>query len=266
MLLHIAPFLSPLSPSPETQWHRLSPAGRILCAGLGVFAIALTPNGQWLTWLVYGLVIFALVLLSQVPLKLLGKRLAVELVFVSLVILGTLFRREGDVVWQWAWLRITSQGLVIMGSVAIKVFLSLLLLNVLTLTTPISDLLLGLQVLRVPPLLIALLAAMSRYLELLVGEFQGMQRAAQSRNLLSTAATVRLVLAHTLGSLFIRTYERGERIAQAMAARGYSQPSHGKPGLLWGTNSGRARGDVLAVSLTLGIGLAGQLVHLGLGR
>ena len=48
-----------------------------------------------------------------------------------------------------------------------------------------------------------------------------MRRAALSRNLMLTNASTRRVIGNMIGSLFIRTYERGERVYQAMLARGY---------------------------------------------
>ena len=42
-----------------------------------------------------------------------------------------------------------------------------------------------------------------------------------SRNLLNNRRWQRLIIGNTMGSLFIRSYERGERIHQAMLAQGY---------------------------------------------
>lgn len=258
MLLHIHSVLTASVRVQASPWQTLTPPGRILCAGLGVFAIALTPNGQWLTWLVYGLAVLGLVGISRINLGNLGKRLAVELLFLNVVILGTLFRSGGDVVWSFGLIRITSQGLVIMGSVACKLFLSLMLLNILTLTTTVSDLIHGLGRLKVPPLLIGVLGAMYRYLGLLISEFQATHRAAQARNLMTNPALIRLVISHSIGSLFIRTYERGERVYQAMAARGAgialaptTIPYHPTQSPL----------DCVALIVTVLIILAGQVFH-----
>ena len=203
-------------------WTDLTPQTRVLSAVLLVFAIALTPNGQWLTWGVYGIPVGAIVLLSRVSGRELGKRLAIEILFVGLVLLGTLFRPGGTVLWQWGGLQITSEGVMVLASVSIKLLLSLLVLNVLVLTTPIPQLLQALLVLRVPPLLVAILAAMHRYIGVLVAEFQDMQQAAAARNLLSHPHWRRLVLGNMIGSLFIRTLDRGEQVHRAMVARGYT--------------------------------------------
>ena len=89
-------------------------------------------------------------------------------------------------------------------------------------TTPFSGLLAALQADALPRLLLAIIAFLYRYLFLLQGEFLRLVRAARSRNCGSRPAGVRLAAAGGIvGSLFLRTYARGERVYTAMLARGY---------------------------------------------
>lgn len=256
MLLHIGAFHLDVDSKQATFWHSLAPRTRVLCTLLLVFAIALTPNGRWLTWAIYGAVVLSLILLSQVTLSTLFKRIAVEFAFIGVVILGTLFRDGGTILWSWGPLKITSVGLTILGSVSCKAILSLLLMNVLTLTTSIPALLNALVALQVPPLLVATLASMYRYINVLIGEFNAMRRAAASRNLMGTNRWQRLVVGNMIGSLFIRTYERGDRVYQAMLARGYQ----GIP-LVEKVPKGGTR-DIFALTLTVIVSLLGQAVYL----
>lgn len=255
MLLHVGAFHLDIDSERLSPWHRLAPRTRVLCTFLLVFAIALTPNGHWETWAVYGIGLGVIVLLSRVTLKVLLQRVAVELIFVGVVVLGTLFRDGGEVLWQWGWLRITSEGLMVLGSVTIKALLSLTMLNILTLTTSIADLLNALSALRVPPLLVAILASMYRYIAVLADEFNSMRRAALSRNLMGNKRWQRLVVGNMMGSLFIRTYERGERVHRAMLSRGFD-------GLLIPKKVpvGSWR-DVVALTLIAVLTLSGQAVH-----
>jgi len=204
-----------------TPWHCLVPQTRVLCAITFVFATALTPTGAWLTWGIYALGLGGLLLLSQVTLGVLVKRVALEAGFVGVVLLGTLFHGGGTVLWQWGFVTVTSQGLIILGSVSFKALLSLFMLNLLTLTTSVSDLLQGLTWLKTPPLLVAIMASMYRYISVVVTEFNTMRRAALSRNLMARPQGQRQVIGKMMGSLFIRSYERGDRIYQAMLSRGY---------------------------------------------
>ncbi|MEY3827781.1 MAG: hypothetical protein RLZZ148_2602, partial [Cyanobacteriota bacterium] len=193
MLLHIGAFHLDIDSQGATPWHKLAPHTRVLCVLLMVFAIALTPNGRWWTWLVYGAGILLLILSSRVTLAVLFQRVAVEFVFIGVVILGTLFQDQGDVLWSWGYLRITSEGLTALGSVALKSFLSLVMVNILVLTTSVSHLLQALITLKTPWLLVAIMASMVRYLSVLVDEFTSMRRAALSRNLMGSPGWQRLV-------------------------------------------------------------------------
>ena len=199
----------------------IAPTTRIICTLIMVIAIVATPDAHWLTWLIYGCGIIVLLGMSQVDLFTLYQRLAVESIFVSVSVLGILFRDGDGIVWQWGLLKITMTGLLVFGSVLCKLGLTLVLMNLLTLTMPIPLLLQGLSILRVPPLLIAILGSMYRYLDLLIEEFTIMRRAAIARNLLAGNRWQRLVIGNMIGSLFIRTYDRGNRIHQSMLSRGY---------------------------------------------
>lgn len=256
MLLHVNAFKLDVDSKQTTPWNSLAPRTRLLCTLLGVFAIALTPNGRWLTWAVYGLSVLGVILLSRVTLPVLLKRVAVEFAFIGTVLLGTLFRSGGEVIWSWGLLRITTEGLTVLGSVTLKALLSLLMVNVLTLTTSIPALLNALVALRTPPLLVAIMASMYRYISVLLGEFNAMRRAAASRNLMGSNRWQRLVIGNMIGALFIRTYERGDRVYQAMLSRGYQ----GIP-LVEKVPSGGRR-DVLALTLTVIVALLGQIIYL----
>jgi cobalt/nickel transport system permease protein len=255
MLLHIGAFQLNVDSERKTFWHTLAPQTRILCVLVLVVAIALTPNGQWLTWGIYSVGILSALLASQITYSVLFKRLAVESAFVSVVLIGTLFRGGGNPLWQWGWLSVTSTGLTILGSVSLKALLSLLLLNILTLTTSVPILLHGLAVLKMPPLLVAILASMYRYLAVLIEEFNAMRRAALSRNLMNGRRWQRLVVGNMIGSLFIRTYERGERVHQAMMSRGYK-------GIPMIVESPRSRyRDRFALTLTILFALLGHSLY-----
>jgi cobalt/nickel transport system permease protein len=222
MLLHIGAFHLDIDSQGTSIWHRLTPRTRLVAALLFVFATALTPNGHWWTWFIYGSGLAVLIALTQITLSVLLKRVAIESSFLIVVLIGALFRQEGSVLWHWGWLRITDVGLSVLGSVTLKAVLCLIMLNLLVLTTAIPALLHALAALRMPPLLVAIFAAMYRYIYVLLEEFSTMRRAAASRNLMGSSKHQRLVVGNMIGALFVRTYERGDRIHQAMLSRGYT--------------------------------------------
>lgn len=256
LLLHIGAFHLDVDSQQTSSWHQLAPKTRLVCALLFVFAVALTPNGRWMTWALYGLGLAGLLLLSRVTLSILLRRVAIEMVFISVVVLGTFFQTGGVTLWQWGWLRITSEGLTVLGSVTLKALLCLLMLNLLVLTTSIPALLQALTALKMPPLLVAILASMYRYIGVLVEEFSTMRRAALARNLMSRKRRQRLVVGNMIGALFIRTYERGDRVHQAMLSRGYT----GLPPVIHTASLGWI--DRLALTLTFVLMVVGQAIYL----
>lgn len=256
MLLHLGAFQLDIDSQQRSVWHSLVPQTRVVCAVLFVFATALTPNGHWWTWALYASGLLGLIGWSHVTLPVLLKRVAVESTFISVVLLGTLFQTSGTVLWRWEFLQITTGGLLVLGSVTAKALLSLLMMNLLVLTTSVPALLNAMVALRMPSLLVAIFASMYRYIALLVEEFTTMRRAAASRNSSQNPRRQRLVIGNIMGCLFLRTYERGERVHQAMLSRGY----RGLPPVAELPQPHRR--DLLAVSLLLLWLLAGQVIYL----
>ncbi|MEA5509292.1 cobalt ECF transporter T component CbiQ [Crocosphaera sp. UHCC 0190] len=256
MLLHIHSLLNSAKKQPRTFWHSLAPQTRLLCTLISVFAIALTPNGQWKTWGVYGLGVLITIFVSRVSLRRLLARVVIEFAFVGVVLLGTLFRPEGQVIWSWGILKITTTGVMVLGSVTLKVMLSLFVVNTLILTTSIPDLFQALLALRTPPLLVAIMASMYRYIDVLNREFTSMRRAAISRNLMSNPQMIRQVMGNAIGSLFIRSYERGELIYQAMLSRGYQGVPSSPEKLIY------KKRDIGALLWTGIMVILGQIIHL----
>lgn len=256
MLLHVGSFQLDIDSDRTSPWHRLTPQIRIACALLFVFAAALTGNGRWWTWLIYSVGLAILLSISRITFPVLLRRVAVESTFVGIVLIGTLFHGGGTVLLQFGWLRVTTEGLIVLGSVSWKALLSLLMLNLLVLTTSIPALLHGMIVLKMPPLMVAIIASMYRYIGVLSEEFTSMQRAAASRNLTGSSRWQRLVVGNMFGSLFIRTYERGDRVYQAMLARGYTglPPIHDFPR--------PQRTDWFALAAMICLVLAGQAAYL----
>lgn len=102
-LLHLGAFQLDINSKQTTPWHSLAPRTRLLCTLLMVFAISLTPNGRWWSWAIYGLGVLGVILISRVTKKALFKRIAVEFTFIGVVLLGTLFREGGEVLWSWGY-------------------------------------------------------------------------------------------------------------------------------------------------------------------
>ena len=91
--------------------------------------------------------------------------------------------------------------------------------------TPFLDLLLGLQRLRVPRIFVSLLLFTYRYLFVIFDEMQRMalarkaRGARKGRHLLDREGM--RTISFTAGMVFVRAYERGKRMHEALRSRGY---------------------------------------------
>lgn len=199
----------------------VAPATYILCSFLTLFAIALTPSGRWWTLAFYSLLVLWPFIGHQQAWHSLFKRLRGEWIFLFLLLLIPLGPGQGEIIWQAGIFQIRDQALVILVTLIWKGLLSLVLLHHLLWQFSQGQILQTLLSLGVPYLLVGIMASMLRYLELIVRESQILYQAARSRNLLTHPGRARLLVASLFGHLFVRTYSRGERIHQAMLARGY---------------------------------------------
>jgi cobalt/nickel transport system permease protein len=124
-------------------------------------------------------------------------------------------------------LSISAEGIRRFLSIIIGSWLSVQVALLLAFTTPFHDLVDGLRSLRVPSVLVAIISFMYRYLAVLSDEVSRMLRARDSRSAAHVGAgggTLRwraTVAGRMVGSLFLRAYERSERIYAAMQARGF---------------------------------------------
>jgi cobalt/nickel transport system permease protein len=108
-------------------------------------------------------------------------------------------------------------------SVAPKALIGTLSAVLLGLTTSFPAVLHALETLRAPRLLVLIAAFMYRYLFTIVAEVQRMRAALTARGYRPRHALQAQALGRVATALFLRTYERGERVHLAMLARGFSQ-------------------------------------------
>ncbi|BCJ64183.1 hypothetical protein Prubr_12040 [Polymorphospora rubra] len=93
---------------------------------------------------------------------------------------------------------------------------------VLAATTTSRDLIVGLDRLRCPQILTQIAMFMVRYLDVLVGEARRMRVARISRGDDPRFLWQVRGFAAGIGALFLRAFERGERVYLAMLSRGYT--------------------------------------------
>jgi cobalt/nickel transport system permease protein len=200
-----AALLEPYEPG-RSPVHRLPPGLKCAAAVGAVVAIVLLPRGAWLVYAAGGGALFALALLSGVRLGRLGLRLVMVEPFVLGVALLSL---------------VQPGGLSVFAAVLVRGTLCLSVMLLLAVTTRFTDVLRVLWRIRVPALLVTVLALMYRYLFLLVGESARLARARRSRTIVRARAAAWRSSAGIVARLFVRSSERAERVYAAMCARGW---------------------------------------------
>ena len=103
----------------------------------------------------------------------------------------------------------------------LKGFLSVLSVIILVSTTRFSNLLKGLEGLKVPVLIVSLISFVYRYLFIIADEYGHIKIARESRNFGGSKQWQWKTIGHSVGTLFLHSYERGDRVYSAMVARGY---------------------------------------------
>lgn len=202
---------------------------KILTVVLFAFAVTGVPEGHWLAFAGFGAFVALVMLVSGLPMALVVRRSLLAAPFV-LAAVPLIFTRPGNPVATLPLLgwSISDSGLVAVVSILLKSWLAVLMAVVLTSTTRPLELIRGLERLRVPRVLASTVFFMYRYLFVIGGEGQRMMRARESRSALmpgvsggGSVAWRGRVLGNMVGTLFIHSFARSERIYAAMQARGY---------------------------------------------
>jgi cobalt/nickel transport system permease protein len=200
--------------------HRLAPECKLLAVFLFVLVVVSTPREQFWAFGVFALVLVAVAAVGHVPLPHVLRRLVIEVPFVLFAV--TLpFVARGERV-ELLGLSLSESGLLAAFNILAKATLGASATILLASTTDVRALLRGLERLRLPRSFVAILSFMIRYADVIAAEMQRMKVARASRgydprNLLQAKA-----LAASAGALFLRAYERGERVYLAMVARGWT--------------------------------------------
>lgn len=208
--------------------HRLDPRVKVVAALLMILGIAATPRYAWPAYPLLWAVIGSIAALGQIRPWRLARLGSVALPF-TLAAVTLLFTTRGAPMFHIFGLTATDAGLARFLEIVLKSWLSVQAALLLTLTTPFNDLIAALRGLALPAALTAVISFMYRYLFILKEEAESLlrARAARSGTPINTRAGGSLwwrarVTGSMAGSLFIRSYERSERVYAAMLARGYT--------------------------------------------
>jgi len=251
----------------ESFIHHLDPRVKVVVTIAFILSNALLPDGAWLAFGLAWLFLLLVNALSRLGLMFTFKRSFVALPF-ALVAITVLFSIPGEpistfhfLMWK---LTITDMGLLRFMSILVRSWLSVQMAIMLVAVARFPDIVHALEHLRVPSILTTIIAFLYRYLFVLVDEVFRLLRAREARSAAAagsrsggSVAWRARVAGNMAGQLFLRSYERSDRVYNAMLARGYA-------GHLMTINPHELRNidyltAVLAISLILLLQVIGRL-------
>lgn len=209
----------------DSFFHRMHPGAKMVMVVFFILCIVTFQPGEEVYLIPYAFLLLVGLILTKVPLRhslLKGLKL---LPFVFILTIFIPFLKKGEVIWSFSlgWLTIscTHQGLALFLNIMSKSALAVYSMVFLNLTTPFHALLRGIQSFGAPRIMTDTLAIAYRYLFVITEERERMLMARQARRLNPPRILEWKSLSQLIAMLFIRSYNRGERLYLAMCGRGY---------------------------------------------
>lgn len=200
--------------------HRL-PAHVKLVALLAFMVIVVaTPRELFAAFAGYAVLVGAAAVLAGLSARFVLTRMVIEIPFVVFALVLP-FVAAGPQV-EVLGVTVSEDGLLAGWNIVAKGTLGVVAAIVLAATTDARALLIGLRRLKVPGQLVEIATFMVRYADVVVSDMQRMRVARESRAFEGRHLGHLAVVARSAGALFIRTFERGERVHLAMLSRGYA--------------------------------------------
>lgn len=207
----------------DSSIHHMDARAKIVMFFVLIVMAVSTPATSYLAFAVYFGILLILLLLSRLPWLHVLKRSLIIIPFVLMVAIFIPFLKTDAVGggYNLVGLNMSKSGLLVLWNVVAKSYISVISLIVLSSSTPFKDLMRGFERLKVPSIFIAISSFMYRYLFIVTDEAMRMKIARDSRNFSGRWIWDTRIIGHMVGTLFLRSYERGERVYMAMASRGY---------------------------------------------
>lgn len=241
--------------------HRRNPGIKILAAlAISLPAATLQHLPMATAGLVLGLV---LAVAGRLPLRPLVQRMAVVGLFIGFLWIFLPFSLPGKTLFHLGPLTATQEGIQLCLLLTAKSFGIVLTLTALLATMPITSLGQGLQRLGVPQKLCLLLLFTWRYIAVIRQEYLRQHRCVKARGFhpRTNIHTYR-TYAWLVAMLFVRSWDRAERVHQAMRCRGFTGTFHS----LVRFHRSTADWWLLALAIALGAGLLAGDIALQMGR
>jgi len=203
----------------HTKIHDLPAHLKVVGALCFIFVVVATPAREIQVFFAYLVILLSIVRLARLKFRTLAKRMLIEIPFVFFAILIP-FATPGEKI-QVLGLQLSPDGLWVAFGILAKSTLGVMVSIILSASTSSRELLASLEKLRVPATLIQITSFMFRYTAVVLDEMNRMKIARISRGFEPRGILDWRILGQSIGALFIRSYERGERVHLAMLSRGY---------------------------------------------
>ncbi len=210
--------------------HRLDPRTKFV--GTLIFIVSVFLFHTFPGYAVATLFLAGMIVISRVPLKFMFKGLKAIVMILLITVIFNIVLTPGEVLWSWGFLKVTKEGLVLAGRMAIRLTYLVIGSSVMTLTTTPNQLTDGLERLlrplnkiRVPVHEIAMMMSIAlRFIPILMEETDKIMKAQIARgadfengNIIQKAKNMIPLLV----PLFISAFRRANDLAMAMEARCY---------------------------------------------
>jgi cobalt/nickel transport system permease protein len=211
----------------HSRVHHLAPECKLAAQLLFVFVVVATPREAIWAFVVYAAILGVVIRQAELPFGFVLKRLAIEIPFVAFALLLP-FIAEGERI-EVLGVSVSSEGLWGAWNILIKGTLGVAASIVIASTTTMAELLKGFDRLHLPKAFTSIASFMIRYMDVIADDMKRMRVARVSRGYDPRWIWQAKAVAASAGALFIRSYERGERVYLAMLSRGFTgdMPSFG---------------------------------------
>ena len=204
---------------------RVDPRIKFICLVFAVVVCVTTPPDRFAAFAGYFAALVLLMIVARPPIKAFFGPVFVIMPFVLLCAAFVPFVHPdasgGGYSLGIGRLWVSRSGLLLLWNVAAKAIFGVLCIALLVHSTSFPELLRGLDALRFPRLGVMLAGFVYRYVFVLTDEVLRMKRARDSRGYQGRWLWQAAVVGRMIGTLFLRSYERGERVYLAMLARGF---------------------------------------------
>jgi cobalt/nickel transport system permease protein len=200
--------------------HRLPSQLKILALLAFLLVVVTTPITHIFSYTIYFTLIFAVILVARLPLLTVLKRSLIEIPFVLFALLMPFFGSGES--YEIAGFTLYREGILAGTAIVAKGTLGVLGAITLSSTSTAREILRGLERLRLPALMVNIASFMLRYINVVTDEMERMRIARASRGFEARGIRDWRILASVVATLFMRSYERGERVHLAMLSRGFT--------------------------------------------